>query len=190
MKNLNNLKSFEAFVGRNDIETKISLNDEEFKDAIELLSNELSIELGGEVETSDIFDELFENGDPKLSIATYLKDTGDMIGAVVCAERGITESIATYDNPTIEWYINHDDIKNLKGLEGLALSILEEYRGGFAVVSLLYSIKNLGNYDYIIIQQYESLKTNINYVTKGCEKLCRLEADDQPEAIIYYLKRL
>ena len=189
-KTMKHIRLYESFVGRMDIETKITLNDQEFKDAVMLLATELSTELNGEVEPEVIIDDLSESGDPNLSIATYLKKTGEMIGALVCTERGIDSSLETYDNPKVEWYIDYSDIEGLKGIEGLALSIKEEYRGGFGVVSLLYSIKSLGDYDYIILQQYESLKANINYNTKGCEKLCRVEADGEPEAIIYYLRKL
>jgi hypothetical protein len=178
------LKLYEAF-NRSNLTTKVGLDSHQFDEACHLCTEQLYEELNKEVPFEDIFEDLSSNGEAELSVASYIGT--EMIGSVIISSRTLETSLEDYPDAKIEWSISKDIIEGKKGIEGVALSIKEEFRGGYPVYALLSSLKKLGDYDYIVIQQYESLKSNINYVTKGAKKLCKVIDENHPEPIDYYL---
>lgn len=188
MKHLHSFEVFNESINRNDIEIKFGLDDDQFKSICHLCANELSSELE-EVSAEDIYDDLYENSDPKYSSAAYDRNSGELIGGLCCKIQTIKESIGNYPEAGVEYYYNIDGYDNKNGIEGVALSVKSEYRNSFAVFKLLHTLEGL-DFDYIIIQQFESLKSNINYLNKGCKKLCKLTTPEFEESILFYIKNI
>ena len=187
MKHLiSNFGIFNESVSRENIEIKMGLSDDEFTEACKLCSEELSAELE-DVSAEDIFEDLHGNAEPKHSVIAIDRTTKELLGALCCKVQNIDQSLAEYPDGEVEYIGNIDDYNGKSGIEGCALSVKEEHRNGFVVFNILNTLKGL-EYDYVIIQQFESLKSNINYLNKGCKKFCKLKTPEFEEAIDFYIK--
>lgn len=179
------IKTLETYLGRNDIYAKTSLTDEEFDEACHLCAEELAAEFDGKIKPEHIYNDIVSS-DKTLSTALFLKENNKMIGAIICSATTLDETISYYKNRKIRWFADPKDFTG-NGLEGIAMSIRQEYRGGFAILKLKEALNNLSGFDYLVIQQYETLKSNINYLSKGSVKICQIVSKD---SIIIYASKL
>jgi tetratricopeptide (TPR) repeat protein len=86
--------------------------------------------------------------------------------------------------------MNQFDSSNIiykKGLEAVAVSVKDDYRGKGIAYNLLKKLDEMP-YDYIILQQYLSLKSNIDYTKKGFIPVYKYGSDTNP--IFIYVKVL
>jgi len=86
--------------------------------------------------------------------------SGKIIGTLLLGESNLSNILRGES-----WVsLKQVDIENKKGLEGVGLVVLEEYRKSFVVYKLLQSVNDVkGDYDYLMVQQYEGLEENIKY---------------------------
>lgn len=170
------LKTYNLFleINRNEIVIDNISNDD-----IELCKNIV----GKQFETHMSYDETIQYLDDTVdwSISKVAKNLENDIMGCLLLGHSIIEKLMKEES----WIqILNVDISG-KGLEGVALVVLEEYRNSFVIQKLLYSLKDM-DYDFITIQQYNTLENSMNYLTKT-EKIGEFK-EDEHNISVYYKK--
>ena len=179
-------KTFDEFINEGvSINIIVGLNDDRFKESCHICATELSEELKS-VPYDFIYNDLLENSDPKISIIA-VDDTNTILGAICCRINSIQNIIDENHGAKVESFNNDDSIIATETLEGFALAVRKEYRNTQVVSKLLRKMDSL-DYPFIIIQQFEGLKSNINYATKGCKKVYKISPPEWNASIIMYVK--
>jgi hypothetical protein len=97
------------------------------------------------------------------SISKKIMDADKIIGCYLFNEESVYDFLKDYPETLLE---NIDEYKTKSGIQGLALCLLEEYRGS-GLGRNLRKIPTQMNYDYIWGQHFKSLKNVNNWIKFG-----------------------
>ena len=155
----------------------------------------VSIIKGNDIEIAkDIVAKQFEDKLPYEDSLDYLDDVVDFDKSYIVKENGnvvgvllIGDSIIYSLKEDETWTQIEDVDLSGKGIEGVALVILHEYRKSFAAYKLINELKNRSDWDYLTIQQYEGMEETMNYFNKT--KLIGYFIEDDNKVDIFYVKR-
>jgi hypothetical protein len=149
---------------------------------------------GNDIEISkDIVAKQFEDKLPYEDSLEYLDDVVDFDKSFIAKENGnvvgvllIGDSII-YDLKSNDTWEQIEDVDlSGKGIEGVALVILPEYRKTFAAYKLISELKN-SDWNFLTIQQYEGMEETMNYFNKT--KLIGYFMEDDNKVDVFYAKR-
>jgi hypothetical protein len=149
---------------------------------------------GNDIEIAkDIVAKQFEDKLPYEDSLEYLDDVVDFDKSFIAKENGNVVGVLLIGDSIIYDLKSNDTWKQIedvdlsgKGIEGVALVILPEYRKTFAAYKLISELKN-SDWNFLTIQQYEGMEETMNYFNKT--KLIGYFMEDDNKVDVFYAKR-
>ncbi len=168
---------FEEEVKHNNVAIIDNITNEEDKQiAIDIVAKQFEENLSYE----ESVEYLEESVTFEISKIAKNKDTGEVMGVMLFGVSMIHELM---ENETYK-VIKDVDLTG-KGLEGVALVILEKYRRTHLIYELYTSIESMkSDYDFITIQQYDGMHNTMNYFNKFT-KIGSFIEDDNVVSVFY-----
>jgi hypothetical protein len=150
---------------------------------------------GGDIEIAKhIVAKQFEDKLPYEDSLDYLDEVVDFDKSYIAKENNnvvgvllIGDSIIYNLKSNETWKQIEDVDLSGKGIEGVALVILPEYRRSFAAYKLISELGRRVDWNYITIQQYEGMEETVNYFNKA--KLIGFFMEEENRVDVFYIKK-